>query len=363
MARSGDPGGAGGDRGALGRRGGGYRPAGDRDGDAGQSAATGPGACRPSRPAAGGANARPAAAATGAATGGGAVRFVRFGWAGWVAWAGGVVRSAGAYHRVDRSRRDQAVVGTAVARSGAGARAGADHLGRLVTGLPGLQAAADPKALWYANRASGLVLLVLFTAAVLLGQASTARPGTWLPRFVSVELHRNTALLALALLAVHIGTGVADDFVDIVPLDTVLPFRSPYRPLWLGLGTLAFDLVLAVWLTTLGRRRLPARLWRAVHWLSYPGWTAAVLHGLGTGTDTRRPGTLLMTFGCVSLVVLGGLLRLAGNDRPRLVVRVPACLLLAATPLAVVVWLRAGPLQADWSRRAGTPPPAQVQAP
>jgi sulfoxide reductase heme-binding subunit YedZ len=227
----------------------------------------------------------------------------------------------------------------------------------LASGLAG-----DPKILWYLNRATGLVLLVLFTAAVLLGQASTARPGGRLPRFVSVELHRNTALLGLVMLVLHVATSVADGFVDIAPIDAVIPFRSPYRPLWLGLGTLALDLALAVALTTLVRRWLSPVLWRGVHWLSYLCWAAAVLHGLGTGTDTRQPGTLLAAFGCVAVVALGGLIRLAGAERLRLAVRLPAVLLLAALPLGVVVFLRAGPLQPDWSRRAGTPPPV-TQAP
>jgi methionine sulfoxide reductase heme-binding subunit len=213
-------------------------------------------------------------------------------------------------------------------------------------------------ALWYLNRASGLVLLVLLTVAVLLGQIATGRRSPrWLPRFVSVELHRNLSLLAAAFLALHVATAVADSFVDISVLDAVVPFRSPYRPFWLALGTFALDLMLAVLVTTALRHRLPRPVWRGVHWVSYLAWPAAVLHGLGTGTDTRSRLTVLVTFGCIAAVVVGGLLRLAGSSAARPAVRWLAYAAVVVTPLLVMAWLRTGPLQPDWSRRAGTPPP------
>jgi sulfoxide reductase heme-binding subunit YedZ len=228
-----------------------------------------------------------------------------------------------------------------------------------VTGLAAVNGLADGKLLWYFNRASGMVLLVVLTVAVLLGQVSTGRrPPGWLPRFVTAELHRNTSLLAAVLLGLHVLTAVADGFVDIDPADALLPFASPYRPFWLGLGTVALDLMLAVVLTSLVRRRLPLRLWRGVHWASYAAWPAAVLHGLGTGTDTRATAALLVTFGCVAVVTAGGLVRLALAGRLRPELRWAAGVLVAVAPLLVAGWLRTGPLASGWAHRAGTPPPA-----
>jgi sulfoxide reductase heme-binding subunit YedZ len=222
----------------------------------------------------------------------------------------------------------------------------------------GLQSGAGGPTLWYLNRASGLVLLVALTFAVVLGQLSTRRSaGARVPRFMTMQLHRNVSLLASALIALHVVTAVGDGYVDIAVLDAVVPFRSPYRPVWLGLGTLALDLVLAVLVTTLLRHRLPRPVWRATHWVSYAAWPTAVLHGLGTGTDTRTPATLLLTFGCIGAVVIGSLLRLVVATAVRPSLRWPAYAAVAVSPLLVLVWLRAGPLQPDWSRRAGTPPP------
>src|SRR6185295_1982602 len=89
------------------------------------------------------------------------------------------------------------------------------------------------------------------------------------PRFMVASLHRTTSLLVLALLAVHVSTAVLDSFAPIRVIDAVLPFAGRYRPLWLGLGALAFDLLLAVTVTSLLRRRLGLRAWRNVHWLAY----------------------------------------------------------------------------------------------
>ena len=161
--------------------------------------------------------------------------------------------------------------------------------------------------LWYATRSTGLVALVLLTASMALGLLSGVRwqrPG-W-PRFVTSGLHRNMSMLACALVVVHIVTTLADGFVPIYIQDAVLPFGSAYRPLWLGLGAASFDLMLVLILTSLMRTRISYRAWRALHWTAYLCWPAAVVHGLGTGTDTPVRWILLLTVGCVA--VIAGLL-------------------------------------------------------
>ena len=89
-------------------------------------------------------------------------------------------------------------------------------------------------------------------------------------------------------LAVHIVTAVLDSFAPISLLDAVIPFAGSYRPLWLGLGAVAFDLLLAVDDHQPARERLGHRAWRAVHWLAYACWPLAVVHGLGTGSDVHQ---------------------------------------------------------------------------
>jgi methionine sulfoxide reductase heme-binding subunit len=161
------------------------------------------------------------------------------------------------------------------------------------------------EALWFATRAAGVVSLLLFTAVVVMGQLARLRVASaaW-PRFLSVDLHRNLALLSLVFLLIHIVTAVVDPFTSLGIAPVVLPFGSSYRRFWLGLGTVAFELTLAVIATSLLRARVGVGVWRAIHWLSYAAWPIAVLHGLGTGTDSFSPWLLAVTLLCVGTVVV-----------------------------------------------------------
>jgi sulfoxide reductase heme-binding subunit YedZ len=210
--------------------------------------------------------------------------------------------------------------------------------------------------LWYLARASGLVLLAVLTANLVLGIAIQGawHPGAW-PRFAVQAVHRNLALLAVALLVIHVVTIELDPFVPVGWWAALVPFVSPYRPLWLGLGTLSLDLMVAVVVTSLLRSHLRLRWWRVIHWLAYLSWPVAVLHSLGTGTDTRLTWVFGFEVGCVGLVAATVLFRVARATWPRVVVRGLLMAAVAATPMAVLAWSAAGPLQSGWARRAGTP--------
>jgi methionine sulfoxide reductase heme-binding subunit len=158
-------------------------------------------------------------------------------------------------------------------------------------------------ALWYLARGTGFVSLVLLTLVAIGGVVvrSGAQP-VRLPRFVVLGLHRNVALLAVAFLGVHIVTVVLDPYVSINLVDAVIPFGSAYRPLWLGLGALAFDLLLAIVVTSLLRARIGRRTWRTIHWAAYALWPTALVHALGTGTDATRPWFLATAALCVLAV-------------------------------------------------------------
>lgn len=213
---------------------------------------------------------------------------------------------------------------------------------------------AGPSPLWYATRATGVVALVLLTATVALGVAGTARFSTsQLPRLERSGLHRNISLLAVAFVVVHIVTTVLDPFVQVHLVSAVIPFTSPYRPLWLSLGAIAFDMLLALIVTSLLRSRLSYRAWHGVHWLGYACWPVALWHGLGTGTDSKLTWLLALDGVCV-LIVAGAVwwrLMLA----PRGALRSACLLVTAAFVLATIAFVAIGPLQAGWARRAGTP--------
>jgi sulfoxide reductase heme-binding subunit YedZ len=218
-----------------------------------------------------------------------------------------------------------------------------------------IAAAANAKTLWYVTRGTGVVALLLLTASVVLGTLSSARwKSNRMPRFVVGGLHRNLTLLAVVFVVVHVVTTVADSFAPIRLTDGLLPFLSPYRPFWLGLGTVAFDLVLALVITSVVRVRLGYRNWRFVHWLAYAAWPVALLHAFGTGSDARFGWMAALGFTSCAAVAAAVLVRIArGTGSPS--TRTAAFAATIALPLALFGWYLAGPSQPGWAKRSGTP--------
>jgi sulfoxide reductase heme-binding subunit YedZ len=217
-------------------------------------------------------------------------------------------------------------------------------------------AAAGPSAYWYLTRSTGTVALLLLTGAVVLGVIDVRRWSTprW-PRFVVDSLHRNLALLAMVFLALHILTSVLDSFASISLLDAFIPFAGSYRPFWLGLGAVSFDLLLAVTITSLLRQRIGYPTWRAVHWLAYASWPVALLHGLGTGSDVKATWLLMLSAACLALVLAAVLVRIAAGWPENLGLRSAAVGGAGLFAVFLLVWLPGGPLGSEWPRRSGTP--------
>jgi predicted ferric reductase len=217
-------------------------------------------------------------------------------------------------------------------------------------------AAAGPSTYWYLTRSTGAVSLILLTISIALGVAgvSRLRSPRW-PRFVVDALHRNVSLLAVVFLLVHIVTAVLDSFAPISLIDAFVPFIGSYRPFWLGLGAVAFDLLLALTLTSLVRRRLGYGAWRATHWLAYACWPIALLHGLGTGSDVKSTWLLALNLSCLAAVGLAvGVRAITGwPDHAR--IRGAALGASAVFAVFLVLWLPGGPLGHGWARRSGTP--------
>jgi sulfoxide reductase heme-binding subunit YedZ len=214
------------------------------------------------------------------------------------------------------------------------------------------------RSLWYLARATGAVSLVLVTAVVALGIGSRTGTGAArVPRFAKALLHRNLSLLALVFLLVHIATSVLDPFAAIAWSDALVPLEASYRPLWLGLGAVAFDLLLALAITSLMRGRIGLRTWRAIHWLAYACWPIALLHGLGTGSDVRTRWMLWVAGACVASIVASVCLRIAATRSIEPGWRIASVGAVLVGLLLLAGWVESGPLQSGWARHAGTPVP------
>ncbi len=212
-------------------------------------------------------------------------------------------------------------------------------------------AAQGGKALWYATRGTGVVALILLTASVVLGIVTSIRLETreW-PRYVIELVHKNVSLLVVVFLGLHVLTTVLDGYVPIHYLDAIIPFRSPYRTFWLGLGAVACDLLLALVITSLLRVRLGYRSWRFVHWFAYICWPIALVHGLGTGTDARYGWSVLLDVVMLAAVAAAVAWRVV-LDRDRVQPYGWGAVGLApVVVIAIVLWALAGPLRPGWAR-------------
>jgi DMSO/TMAO reductase YedYZ heme-binding membrane subunit len=173
---------------------------------------------------------------------------------------------------------------------------------------------------WYLMRASGFVALALFTLTICLGIANVGRlaKGAW-TRAVAALVHRNASLLAVVFLFIHVITATSDRYVNVPALSSIVPGLSGYDPLWIGIGALSVDLVIAVAATSLLRKRMRPATWRLVHWLSYICWPAAFVHSIGAGSgqgvDTGHTWSTAIYFICGAAFAIAVAARLALRER------------------------------------------------
>jgi sulfoxide reductase heme-binding subunit YedZ len=160
------------------------------------------------------------------------------------------------------------------------------------------------EALWALGRGTGVASLVLISLALVFGLVTrSGRPIGTLPRFSVALIHRNVSLLASVFVVIHVLSLLFDSSAQLKLVDLVLPFLGSYRPVWLGLGTLGVDLLIAVIVTSLLRRRIGQRAFRFVHWFSYAMFPVALFHSIFTGTDAATPWFIAVAVFCSASVV------------------------------------------------------------
>jgi sulfoxide reductase heme-binding subunit YedZ len=218
-----------------------------------------------------------------------------------------------------------------------------------------------------ASQITGLISLVLLTAVVMLGILVNRQgrlPG--LSAFAGLSLHRFTSLLAVGFLALHILTAVAEPLAGVGLAAAIIPFVAADKPFWLGLGTVSFDLMAALIVTSLLRRHIGRRCWRAVHWLAYACWPAALAHSIGSNPDMRSGRLLDLAAACIVAVLAAAGWRLAGPVRARPRARlgpVPAAAQPAADPEPAVPEPIAAPDPMAAAELTAAPAPAAARNP
>jgi methionine sulfoxide reductase heme-binding subunit len=157
---------------------------------------------------------------------------------------------------------------------------------------------------WYFARSAGIVAYLLLSSSVLLGVLMAGKSRFTWPKFAVEEVHRFLAILTGVFIVLHGGSLLLDRVVPISLGQELVPFTAPYRPLAVGLGICAMELIAAVGITNALRTRLPYTTWRKLHYLTLPAWLLASLHGVLAGTDAGDPwfaGIAAGTFAAVAI--------------------------------------------------------------
>ncbi|GAB4575153.1 MAG: hypothetical protein Kow0077_25270 [Anaerolineae bacterium] len=180
-------------------------------------------------------------------------------------------------------------------------------LGR--TGAFQVSLVSSENTVWYLIRSLGVMGYILLTVSVVWGLAlSTRMARDWSPGVLSMLLHSTISWLSLVMATVHALLLLVDKYFSYQVLDILVPFRGPYRPLAVGLGTLAFwGLVIVTPSFMMKKRGLSHKVWKRLHYLTYATFGLVTVHALFAGTDARYLGfRLLLGAGVLTTVVLLG---------------------------------------------------------
>jgi len=161
---------------------------------------------------------------------------------------------------------------------------------------------ADPKLWWYVARAGGLMAWWLVAASVFWGLLLSTRVLSGKPRPAwLLDLHRFLGATAVVFTGIHLGGLVADDYTHFGWSSLFVPMASAWRPGAVAWGIAGFYLLAAIELTSLARKHIPNRLWRGVHFASFPLFMLTTVHAFVAGTDH---GNVALQWGALGMVTV-----------------------------------------------------------
>ena len=148
--------------------------------------------------------------------------------------------------------------------------------------------ALQPEILaWYSVRALGFLAYLVLAASVLYGLLlSTKILDAIAHRPVSFALHKDLAIVAMVLTGLHMTILLGDSSFPFTPRAILVPFASPFAPVWVGIGQLTFYSMIVVTASFYVRRQIGQRAWRILHYVTFLSFIGATAHGIASGSDT-----------------------------------------------------------------------------
>jgi predicted ferric reductase len=173
-----------------------------------------------------------------------------------------------------------------------------------LSSMAGVLIETPAKIPWLTSRVTAFLAYFAITASVVYGLLlSTKVLDAIAHRPVSFALHQDLAAVGLGLAAIHAALLTLDQTIHFSVVDLFVPFASPYLPVAVGVGQLAFYIVALVTLTFYLRRRIGQRTWRAIHYLTFLAFAGSTAHGIAAGTDTSQPWAFWTYAGSAAIVV------------------------------------------------------------
>jgi predicted ferric reductase len=157
---------------------------------------------------------------------------------------------------------------------------------------------------WFVTRSAGIIAYLLLWFSTIWGLAIPSKIiSPTLEQSYTFDFHEFLSLLSIVFIFLHITVLLVDRYLPYTIFQLLIPFISPYRPFWVGIGIISFYLILLVTFTFYLRSRIGTAAFRVIHLSSFLGYFGATLHGLYAGTDSPLPVMQILYKGSALVVV------------------------------------------------------------
>ena len=173
-----------------------------------------------------------------------------------------------------------------------------------LAGLKQLFAGDSTQIWWYVTRSAGIIAYLLLWFSTVWGLAVPSKLlNPVLGQTFTIDFHEFISLLSIGFVLLHVFVLMIDRFLPYTPLQILVPFLSPYRPFWVGMGVIAFYITLLVTVTFYLRSKIGVKTFRSIHVLSLLGYLGVTLHGVYAGTDSPLVSMQFLYYGTALVVV------------------------------------------------------------